>query len=43
MLRKIKDRVVKFLEEASTIELTLYQLGNFVWKEYTFKEDDEPI
>jgi|BEDMetMinimDraft_2_1075160.scaffolds.fasta_scaffold05756_2 Predicted nucleic acid-binding protein, contains PIN domain len=37
LLGKIKEKAVEFLEEASTLDLALYELGNFIWKECTLK------
>jgi predicted nucleic acid-binding protein len=38
LLGKIKEKAVEFLEEASTLDLALYELGNFIWKECTLKK-----
>ncbi|MDT7891859.1 MAG: type II toxin-antitoxin system VapC family toxin [Thermoproteota archaeon] len=38
LLGKIKEKAVEFLEEASTLDLAIYELGNFIWKECTLKK-----
>jgi predicted nucleic acid-binding protein len=38
LLGKIKEKAIEFLEEASTLDLALYELGNFIWKECTLKK-----
>jgi predicted nucleic acid-binding protein len=39
LLRKIKEKTVEFLVNVATLDLALYELGNFIWKECILKKN----
>jgi len=39
LLGKIKEKAVEFLVNVATLDLALYELGNFIWKECILKKN----
>jgi predicted nucleic acid-binding protein len=39
LLGKIKEKTVEFLINVATLDLALYELGNFIWKECILKKN----